>query len=54
MAEAFCPEHDTPLDDYGCWACGHGGPLNDEVFDSYRRWAATMPLFGCKMPVEAG
>lgn len=34
-----CPEHDLRIDQYGCWACGHPGPITDEVFDSWYRWS---------------
>ena len=34
-----CHEHDVPIDEYGCWACGHAGPLSDAVYPSYYRWS---------------
>ena len=35
----ICPDHDLIIDRYGCWACGHAGPITDEVWDSWRRWS---------------
>ncbi len=35
-----CPEHDLRIDQYGCWACGHAGPLTDEVLGTWQAWAA--------------
>lgn len=35
----ICEIHDNIIDEYGCWACGHNGPITDEVSDSWTRWA---------------
>lgn len=34
----YCDQHDVPLTEYGCWACGHGGPITDPAADSWDRW----------------
>ncbi len=34
----LCHEHDIILDEYGCWVCGHAGPISDEAWPSWYRW----------------
>lgn len=39
-----CHEHDLPLDGYGCWACGHAGPITDLAWPSWARWCSEADL----------
>lgn len=34
----ICDIHDLRMDEYGCWVCGHAGPITDEVADTFDRW----------------
>jgi hypothetical protein len=45
-----CEEHDLIIDEYGCWACGHGGPLTDAVWPSWCAWVGALP--GTATPEE--
>lgn len=38
MPPELCDQHDIPLDDSGCWACGHGGPIGEVAWPSWERW----------------
>jgi hypothetical protein len=40
MAEPqeVCEVHDLRIDQYGCWACGHGGPISEDVAPSWDWW----------------
>lgn len=42
MAEPqeICEEHDLRIDEYGCWACGHAGPITDDVWLSWWLWSS--------------
>lgn len=39
MPPEICDEHDLPIDQYGCWACGHAGPITDLAWPSWERWS---------------
>jgi hypothetical protein len=38
MPPEVCEIHDLRIDQYGCWACGHGGPITEDLAPSWMRW----------------
>lgn len=43
MPPEVCPEHDVRIDHYGCWVCGHAGPITEEVWSSWSAWVSDLP-----------
>lgn len=37
--QEICDIHDLRIDEHGCWACGHGGPITSDVAVTWLRWA---------------
>lgn len=39
MPPEICDIHDLRMDEYGCWACGHSGPITADVWPSWYQWS---------------
>jgi hypothetical protein len=43
MPPEICPEHDLRIDEFGCWVCGHAGPITEAVWPSWAAWVGSLP-----------
>lgn len=44
--QEVCEKHDLRIDEYGCWACGHAGPITEDLWPSWCRFANDIDLGG--------